>query len=44
VADEVRLLLVLLDVVAVGLAEDLPVEVAQVVAGRVLAVLGETRR
>src|SRR5262245_32145877 len=39
--DEVGLLLVLLHVEAVGLAVDLPVEVAEVVARRVLAVLRE---
>ena len=38
---EVRLLLVLLDVEAVGAAEDLPVDVAGVVARDVLPVLGE---
>ena len=38
---EVALFLVLLDVVAVGAAEDAPVEPAQVVAGRVFAILGE---
>jgi len=38
---EVRLLLVLLDVEAVGAAVDLPVEEPEVVARRVLAVLGE---
>ena len=41
VRDVVGLLLELLDVIAVGAAEDLPVEVAEVVAGRVFAVLGE---
>ena len=39
--DEVRLLLVLLEVVALGAAVDLPVDVLDVVAGGVLAVLGE---
>ena len=39
--DEVRLLLVLLQVEPLGAAEDLPVDVLDVVAGRVLAVLGE---
>ena len=38
---EVGLLLVLLDVVAVGLAEGAPVDVADLVAGVILAVLGE---
>src|SRR5690606_2836814 len=41
VGDEVGVLLVLLDVILVGAAEDLPVEVAGVVAGGVFAVLGE---
>ena len=41
VRDEVRLLLVLLDVVAVGFPVDPPVQVAEIVAGGVLAVLGE---
>ena len=40
-ADEVRLLLVLLEVEAAGPAVDLPVDVLDVVAGDVLAVLGE---
>ena len=40
-ADEVRLLLVLLDGVALGAAVALPVDVADVVAGDVLAVLDE---
>ena len=44
VADQVRLFLELLQVVLVGPAEDFPVEVAQVVAGRVLAMLGELDR
>ena len=39
--DEVRFLLVLLQVVAFGAAVDLPVDVPDVVAGGVLAVLGE---
>ena len=38
---DVALFLVLLDVVAVGAGEDAPVEPAEVVAGGVLAVLGE---
>ena len=41
VGDEVGVLLVLLDVILVGTAEDLPVEVARVVAGGVFAVLRE---
>jgi len=41
VAVEVGLLLVLLDVVPVGLAVELPVEVADLIARGVLAVLGE---
>ena len=44
VADQVRLFLELLQVVLVGAAEDLPIEIAEVVAGRVLAVLGELDR
>jgi len=44
VAGEVRFFFVLLEVVAVGLADDLPVDVAQVVARDVLAVLGELDR
>jgi len=41
VAGEVRLLFELLHIVAVALAEDFPVDVLDVVAGRILAVLGE---
>ena len=41
VEQEVGLLLVLLEVELVGLGPDLPVDVADVVAGHVLAVLGE---
>ncbi len=41
VGTEVGFELVFLDVEAVGAAEDLPVDVPQVVAGDVLAVLGE---
>ena len=44
VADEVGLLLVLLDRVAFGAAVALPVDVADVVAGDVLAVLDELDR
>jgi hypothetical protein len=40
-AAEVRLVLVLLDLVAVRLGVGLPVDVLQLVAGHVLAVLGE---
>jgi hypothetical protein len=40
-AEEVGLVFVLLQVELVGAAEDFPVEVAQVVAGRVFAVLRE---
>ena len=40
-ADQVRLFFELLEVELVGAAENLPVEVPQVVAGCVLAVLGE---
>src|ERR1019366_4607921 len=38
---EIGFLFVLLDVVAVGLAEDAPVNVANLVAGVILAMLGE---
>ena len=38
---EVRLLLILLDVEAIGAAEHLPVNILDVIAGHVLAVLGE---
>ncbi len=41
VGDEVRVLLVLLDVVAVCAAEDLPIQMAEIVAGGVFAVLGK---
>ena len=41
VGEEVGFLLVLLEVVLVGLGPDFPVDVADVVALRVLAVLGE---
>ena len=41
VRDVVGFLLVLLDVIAVAAAEHLPVEVPRVVAGDILAVLGE---
>ena len=41
VEEEVGFLLVLLEVELVGLGPDLPVHVADVVAGHVLAVLGE---
>ena len=41
---EVRLLDVLLDVIAVALAVDPPVEIAQIITGDVLAVLGELDR
>ena len=41
---EVGLLLVLLQVELVGLGPDLPVDVADVVAGHVLAMLGELDR
>ena len=41
---EVRLFLIFLDVVAVGLAEGPPVDVADLVAGAVLAMLGELDR
>ena len=44
VGDEVRFHLVLLDVVAVGLGEDFPVQVARVVAHGVFAVLRELDR
>ena len=44
VAGDVRLGLELLDVVLVGLGVDVPVEVLEVVAGDVLAVLGELDR
>ena len=44
VQEKVRLLLVLLEVELVGLGPDLPVDVADVVAGHVLAVLGELDR
>ena len=44
VARQVRLGLELLDVEAVGLGEDVPVDVGDVVAGGVLAVLGELDR
>ena len=44
VADQVGLFLELLEVILVGAAEDLPVEIAEVVAGGVLAVLGELDR
>lgn len=44
VAFEIRLGLELLDVVAVGLAVDAPVDQAGIVAGRVLAVLAELHR
>jgi len=40
-ADVIGFLLVLLDVIAVGAAEDFPVQVADVVAGGVFAVLGK---
>ena len=40
-ADEVRFLLILLEIILVGAAEDFPVEVTQVVARRILAMLGE---
>jgi hypothetical protein len=42
--DEVRLLLVLLDVIAITSTEHLPIEVTRVVAGHVLAVLRELDR
>jgi hypothetical protein len=41
VSVQVGLFFVLLDVVAVGLAEDAPVDVADLVAGVVLAMFGE---
>ncbi len=44
VADQVRLVLVLLEIELVGAAEHLPVDVPQVVAGRVLAMLGKLDR
>ena len=40
-AGEVRLLLELLQIILVGPAQGFPVEVAEVVAGRIFAVLGE---
>src|SRR5262249_25926743 len=44
VADEIRLLLVLLDGVTLGAAVALPVDVAQIVARHILAVLDELDR
>ena len=43
-ADQVRLVVVLLHVELVGAAEHFPVDVSQVVARRVLAVLGKLDR
>jgi len=44
IADQVRLVLVLLQVVLVGAAEDLPIQVPQIVTGRILSVFGELDR
>ena len=44
VADEVGFFLVLLEIVLVGLAENFPIDVAQIVALGILAMLGELDR
>jgi hypothetical protein len=44
VAEQVRLVFVLLEIELVGAAEDFPIEMAQIVARRVFAVLGELDR
>ena len=44
VADQVGLVLELLQIVFVGPAEDFPIEIAEIVAGGILAMLGELDR
>src|SRR5581483_9534886 len=44
VADQVGLFLVLLEIELVGLTEDFPVDITQVVARRILAVFGKLDR
>ena len=44
IADKIGLLLVLLQVILVGFSEDLPINLAQIIAGHVFAVLCELDR